>query len=113
MLKIKMSATSPNRDVFQALADPTRRSLLKLLAREEMSIVSIARRFPISRTAVNKHLRILSDARLVHSRKIGRETRFRLQPESLLELRDWLSFFEPYWDDRLRSLRQYVESDGE
>ena len=98
-------------DVFRAIADPTRRRILTLLTEKEMSITSITKRFPITRTAVNKHLMILTDAGLVVSRKNGREMRFKLQPEPLKEVQQWVSMFEKYWDDKLSSLRQYVESD--
>jgi DNA-binding transcriptional ArsR family regulator len=98
-------------DVFQAIADPTRRSLLKLLANKEMSIVAIIKHFPISRTAVIKHLHLLSETGLVKSEKVGRETRYRLNPEPLVDLKDWLTFFEPYWDEKLLALKQFVESD--
>lgn len=98
-------------DVFQAIADPTRRSLLGLLADKEMSIAAITERFPISRTAINKHLHVLSDSGLVISQRVGRETRYRLEPRPLLELKEWLSAFDRYWDEQLIALRQYVESD--
>jgi DNA-binding transcriptional ArsR family regulator len=96
-------------DVFQAIADPTRRHLLRILADREMSVASITECFPISRTAINKHLHVLSDSGLVKSQKVGRETRYKLQPEPLAELKEWLSFFEQYWDDKLSALRKYVE----
>lgn len=108
-----MGVTEPQHDVFQAIADPTRRSLLKLLAEpgKEMSIVAMVERFPITRTAVNKHLQVLFEAGLVSSRKIGRETRYKLQPEPLAELEQWLSFFEQYWETKLSALKEYVETD--
>ncbi|MCM3790527.1 metalloregulator ArsR/SmtB family transcription factor [Domibacillus indicus] len=108
-----MAASSPKHDVFQAIADPTRRSLLQLLADKEMSIAAITEYFPISRTAVNKHLQVLADANLVTSQKIGRETRYRLHSEPLIELKEWLSFFEQYWDEKLSALKQFVESDND
>ncbi|WP_251548810.1 ArsR/SmtB family transcription factor [Neobacillus muris] len=108
-----MAVSERNHDVFQAIADSTRRSLLKLLADEEMSIASITDCFPITRTAVNKHLQVLSDAGLVMSRKAGRETRYKLHSQPLMEIKDWLGFFEPYWDEKLLSLKQYVESDND
>jgi DNA-binding transcriptional ArsR family regulator len=64
----------------------------------------------MSRTAVSKHLRILAEAGLVHERKVGRETRYRLQPEPLQELRQWLSFYERFWDNKLAALTHYVEN---
>jgi DNA-binding transcriptional ArsR family regulator len=106
-----MPVAESGHDVFQAIADPTRRSLLKLLANKEMSIASITECYPISRTAVNKHLQVLSDAQLVSSQKVGRETRYKLQPEPLLELQDWLNFFEQYWANKLFALKEYVEAD--
>jgi DNA-binding transcriptional ArsR family regulator len=100
-------------DVFQAIADPTRRSLLKLLADEEMPIAAITEYFPISRTAVNKHLHVLSDAGLVSSQKVGRETRYKLQPDPLIELKQWLSFFDQYWTNKLSALKEFVETDND
>lgn len=106
-----MSAAEAKHDVFQAIADPTRRKILKLLADQELPIASITDSFPITRTAVNKHLFVLSEAGLVSNRRIGRETRFSLQPEPLQELKEWLSFFELYWDNKLTALKNFVESD--
>jgi DNA-binding transcriptional ArsR family regulator len=99
-----MAALSHKHDVFQAIADPTRRKLLRLLADKEMSVTVISGYFPISRTAVSKHLRILADAGLVKERKVGRETRYRLEPTPLLELKEWLSFYERFWDIELLPL---------
>jgi DNA-binding transcriptional ArsR family regulator len=106
-----MLATDQMHDVFQAIADPTRRSLLKLLTEKEMSIAIISERFPISRTAVNKHLHILSDAGLVRKQRVGRESRYQLQPDPLIEVKEWLSFFDRFWDDKLSALQKYVEAD--
>lgn len=105
--------TSAKHDVFQAIAAPTRRQILKLLAEQEMSVTRIAAHFPMSRTAVSKHLRVLSEAGLVTERKEGREKRYRLRSEPLLELREWLSYFERFWEDRLARLKDMVESDGD
>lgn len=98
-------------DVFQAIADPTRRRLLHLLGEGELPVTAISGHFPMSRTAVSKHLRILAEAGLVKDRKVGRETRYRLDPEPLRELKRWLAYFEQYWDNKLAALKLYVESD--
>ena len=87
--------------------------MLKLLAEGEMSIAEIVEYFPISRTAVNKHLYILSNSGLVRSRKVGRETRYILRPEPLVNILDWLSFFEQYWKDKLFALKRLVEEDND
>ncbi|SFJ30419.1 ArsR/SmtB family transcription factor [Thermoflavimicrobium dichotomicum] len=106
-----MPAPSQKHDVFQAIADPTRRQLLRLLADKEMPVTIISRHFPMSRTAVSKHLRILANAGLVKEQKVGRETRYRLQPEPLIELKQWLSFFERFWANKLSMLKHYVENE--
>jgi DNA-binding transcriptional ArsR family regulator len=108
-----MAASSVKHDVFQAIADPTRRKLLKLLSKEEMPVTAISEHFPISRTAVSKHLRVLADAGLVRERKAGRETRYKLEPTPLYELKDWLQYFELFWENKLSALRLFVESDVE
>lgn len=103
-----MSA-EPSHKVFQAIADPTRRNLLKLLSQGEMPVTVISSHFPMTRTAVSKHLRVLSDAGLVNERKVGRETRYILNPEPLREVKDWLQFFELYWENKLSALERYLE----
>ncbi|QNK57651.1 helix-turn-helix transcriptional regulator [Paenibacillus sp. PAMC21692] len=108
-----MGAPQPKADIFQAIADPTRRELLHLLSAEEMPVGAISGHFPISRTAVSKHLKVLSDAGLVQDRKVGRETRYRLNAEPLSELKRWLSYFDRYWENKLSVLKHYVESGEE
>lgn len=108
-----MSAPSQKHDVFQAIADPTRRQVLKLLREQELPVTVISGHFPMSRTAVSKHLRILADAGLVKERKVGRETRYRLEAEPLMELKRWLSYYERYWENKLNALKRFVESDDE
>ncbi|WP_432776475.1 metalloregulator ArsR/SmtB family transcription factor [Brevibacillus gelatini] len=106
-----MSSSTAKHDVFQAIADPTRRKLLQLLSEQEMPVTAISRHFPISRTAVSKHLRILSEAGLVKEQRVGRETRYRMQPEPLEELRSWLAYYERFWDNKLNALKRLVESE--
>lgn len=113
MSKPSTAASSQKHDVFQAIADPTRRGLLRLLVDQEMPVTVISGHFPMTRTAVSKHLRILADAGLVKERKVGRETRYRLDTDPLLELKRWLSFYERYWENKLDMLKRFVESDTE
>ncbi|WP_077210784.1 ArsR/SmtB family transcription factor [Bacillus dakarensis] len=100
-------------DVFQAIADPTRRELLRLLSREEMPIAKIASHFSVSRTAIVKHLQILSDAKLVIGRKEGRERLYSLQPEPLEEVKQWLTYYEQFWNNKLTMLKYIAENDQE
>ncbi|EHQ61645.1 ArsR family transcriptional regulator [Paenibacillus dendritiformis C454] len=106
-----MSSSAAKYDVFQAIADPTRREVLRLLADKEMPISQITSHFPISRTAIAKHLHILTEAELVSGRKVGREKIYRLHPEPLTELKDWLSFYERFWSNKLSILKHVVEQD--
>lgn len=98
-------------DVFQAIADPTRRDVLRLLAHKELPISEITSHFPISRTAVAKHLHILSEAKLVSGKKVGREKIYQLHPEPLKELKDWLAFYEQFWSNKLSILKHVVENE--
>ncbi|WHY01531.1 metalloregulator ArsR/SmtB family transcription factor [Neobacillus sp. DY30] len=105
-----MSSSAQKHDVFQAIADPTRREVLRLLAEKERPISEITAHFPMSRTAIAKHLQVLSEAELVHGQKVGREKIYRLQPEPLTELKQWLSFYEKFWENKLSILKHIVEN---
>ncbi len=107
------AGSSAKHDVFQAIADPTRRSLLKLLSKDEMPVTAICGYYPMSRTAVSKHLRVLADAGLVSERKVGRETRYKLEPQALHEVKDWLQYFELFWQNKLTALKLFVEQDDQ
>ncbi|WIY60688.1 ArsR/SmtB family transcription factor [Bacillus arachidis] len=106
-----MSSSAAKYDVFQAIADPTRREVLRLLTEKELPISKITDHFPMSRTAVAKHLHILSEAKLVSGRKVGREKIYRLQPEPLAELQQWLSYYEQFWNNKLSMLKYVVENE--
>ena len=98
-------------DVFQAIADPHRRDILHYLSLRKQSIAEISSHFDISRTAVVKHLNVLSEAGLVRGEKNGREKIYHLQPEPLEELKDWLAYYEKFWHNNLNRLKFIVESD--
>lgn len=106
-----MNDPSFHYDVFQAVADHNRRKIIRMLIDQEMPIKAIAEQFPISRTAVNKHLHVLTAVGLLSSRKVGRETRYRLRPDPLYQLHQWVSFYERYWDNNLDALKKYIKSD--
>jgi DNA-binding transcriptional ArsR family regulator len=96
--------------VFDALADPTRREVLRRLAREgPASATGLASSLPVSRQAVAKHLAALEEAGLVEGQRRGRERLFRLQPAPLTEATAWMAEVADRWDERLDSLRRLVE----
>ncbi|MFB6469219.1 ArsR/SmtB family transcription factor [Cytobacillus sp. Hz8] len=98
-------------DVFQAIADPTRREVLQLLSQKALPISEITSHFSMSRTAIVKHLQILSEAELVKGQKVGREKIYLLHPEPLTELKQWLSYYEQFWNNKLSMLKHIVEND--
>jgi len=109
-----MSVAAPARDVYQAVADPTRRELIRLLAdADELPLNRLTEHFTMGRTAVSKHLTILKEAGLVTERKVGRETRNRLNAAPLKELQDWLSYYEKFWSQNMVRLEQLLMEDQE
>jgi DNA-binding transcriptional ArsR family regulator len=96
------------RDVFQAIADPTRREILGLLAQNPQNINTIADRFPTSRAAISKHLKILMECGLVAVQQQGRERICEAQPEKLREVADWVEQYRQFWNDKLDSLERYL-----
>lgn len=105
-----LNEKSPVRDVYGAVADPTRRELLRMLADvEELPLHELTVHFQMGRTAVSKHLAILKDADLVIARKVGRETRYRLNATPLREIQDWVSFYEGFWKERMLKLNLILE----
>jgi DNA-binding transcriptional ArsR family regulator len=102
------------RDVYSAVADPTRRKLLRMLAEvDELSLHEITARFALGRTAVSKHLAVLKAAGLVADRKAGRETRYHLNAAPLREIQEWLIFYERFWTERIDRLKSLLEEENE
>ncbi|NUU74966.1 ArsR/SmtB family transcription factor [Paenibacillus xylanilyticus] len=111
-----MSENIQSRDVFDAIADPTRRRLIELLAEaeaEEVPLYELTAQFEMGRTAVSKHLTVLKEADLVHDRKVGRETRFKLNAAPLREIQDWVAFYSKFWSNDMMRLSQLLEEENE
>ena len=101
-------------NVFAAVADPTRRSILERLRGEgALSLTSLSERLPISRQAVTKHLDVLEKAGLLRKRVEGRERLHELDAEPLREVDDWLEPYSAAWDDRLERMRIHLDGDGD
>jgi len=95
-------------DVFYAVADPTRRALLDLLAQREEPVNSLAEHFAMSRPAISQHLAILRKTRLVRVRQVGRERRYRLRAQPLERIHLWLALYERFWKGRLDALGEHL-----
>src|SRR5437870_11138923 len=91
---------TPRRDVFQAIADPNRRAIISLLARERLTPNGIAEHFSISRPAVSKHIKILSECGLIEIEQKGRERYCEVKIEKLGEVSDWVEKYRQIWEDR-------------
>jgi DNA-binding transcriptional ArsR family regulator len=96
------------RDVFQAIADPTRRDILNLLARCSLNLNAVAENFEISRPAVSKHIRILTECGLVVIRQEGRERFCDAQLHKLKEVSAWAEQYSRFWDKKLQSLQNFL-----
>ncbi|HEX6673446.1 MAG TPA: metalloregulator ArsR/SmtB family transcription factor [Actinomycetes bacterium] len=94
---------------FSALADPTRREILVRLARGPASISELAEPFGITLTGLKKHVRVLEDARLVTTEKVGRTRHCRLGPEGLEDAMHWIQTYRRQWERRLDGLEAYLE----
>lgn len=92
------------RDIFQAIADPTRRAIIGLLALQVMTPNAIAAHFNTTRQAVSKHLRILTECELVGQQQQGREIYYQLQVNKMKEIDQWLQQFRKMWEDRFNQL---------
>tara|TARA_R110000796_G_scaffold252637_1_gene389560 strand:- start:6933 stop:7256 length:324 start_codon:yes stop_codon:yes gene_type:complete len=101
------------RDVFQAIADPTRRDIINLIARKSLNLNSIAENFDMSRPAISQHIKILTECGIVVINQQGRERYCEVQPKKLMEVADWLEPFREMWEarfDKLDTLLKEMQS---
>ncbi len=96
---------------FRALADPTRRAMLRQLASGEHNIRALAEPFAMSFAAAAKHVRVLEEAGMIERRVQGRSHFCRLNPEPLRSANEWLNFYQQFWGDRLRLLEELINTE--
>jgi DNA-binding transcriptional ArsR family regulator len=96
------------RDIFQAIADPTRRAIIALIALQAMTPNALAEHFDTSRQAVSKHLRILTECELVTQEQKGREIFYSLEIEKMKEIDKWLEQYRKIWETRLNQLEDLL-----
>ena len=97
------------RDVFQGLADPTRRQILNMIAHKSLNVNSVAGNFDVTRTAIYKHLKILSECGLIVIQQQGRERICEAKVEKLNEVTDWVDEYRKIWTARFDTLESYIE----
>jgi len=92
------------RDVFQAIADPTRRAILGLVALQAMTPGAIAENFDSSRQTISKHIQILSECELLNQTQSGREIHYHFNPQKMKEIADWVEPYRKLWEGRLTAI---------
>lgn len=98
------------RDVFQAIADPTRRAIILLVASQAMTAGAIASNFDTARPTVSKHLQILTECELLEREQNGREIYYHLNPQKLKTIADFIEPFQKMWDDRFNKLEAVMKN---
>jgi DNA-binding transcriptional ArsR family regulator len=97
------------RDVFQAIADPTRREIINMLAHQSLNLNSVADQFDVSRPAISKHIKILTECGLVVIKQQGRERYCEAKLDKLDAVSDWVEQYRKFWTTKLDSLERYLE----
>ena len=97
------------RDIFQAIADPTRRTILSLVALQTMTAGSIANSFDSSRQTISKHIQILTECQLLKQQQSGREIYYQLNPNKMKEIAEWLKPFQQLWESRFTKLDKILQ----
>lgn len=98
------------RDVFQAIADPTRRAILLLVASQSMTAGAIAANFDTARPTVSKHIQILTECELLKPEQSGREIYYHLNPHKMKEIAEFIEPFRQIWDDRFNTLENIMKN---
>jgi DNA-binding transcriptional ArsR family regulator len=104
-----MSRSTASTDIFQAIADPTRRAILDRLQHGEQPVKQLAEPFAMSLPAISQHLQILSAAGLVIQHRQGRQRIYRLNPAAIKPVSDWVSQYDRFWTAKLDALGEYLE----
>jgi len=99
------------RDVFQAIADPTRRTIIGMVAQKPVNVNTIAEQFDVSRQAISLHLKILSECGLLNIQRLGRERLYEAKLEKLNEVHEWVEQYHKLWTGRLNALKKFIEQE--
>lgn len=100
------------RDVFQAIADPTRRAIIQMIAHQSLNLNAVAENFDVSRPAISKHIKILTECGLVIIKQQGRERYCEAKLDKLHEVSDWIEQYRVFWTAKLDALEKYLVIDS-
>lgn len=98
------------RDVFQAIADPTRRNIINLIAHQTLNLNAVAEKFDISRPAISKHIKILTQCGLIVIKKEGRERYCEAKLDKLNEVAEWVEQYRIFWETKLDALDNFLKT---
>lgn len=98
------------RDVFQAIADPTRREILNMLAHQSLNLNAVAEKFEVSRPAISKHIKLLTQCGLITMHPQGRERICQARLEGLSQVSDWVEQYRKFWNTKLDALESYLHT---
>ena len=101
------------RDVFQAIADPTRREIIGMLSQQTLNLNNVADQFKISRPAISKHIKILTECGLITITKQGRERYCHAELEKLKQVADWTAKYQKFWNEKLDALGDFLAKEQE
>ena len=101
------------RDIFQAIADPTRRAIIHRIATNSENLTTIADNFNMSRQAVTLHIKILQECGLIEIKQQGRERYCELKPEKLKEVDEWISTYRSFWTKKFTSLKNFIAKENQ
>ena len=100
------------RDTFQAIADPTRRQIISMLAHQSLNLNAVADNFEVSRPAISKHIKILTQCGLITIKQQGRERYCQANLQSLNQVANWVEQYRVFWNDKLDALGNFLEKDN-
>lgn len=109
-VRLLIMTTESRRDVFQAIADPTRRRIIDLLSRKSLNLGTLAEQFDISRPAISQQIKVLEECGLVETKREGRETFCSIQPKELKKIADWAGRYAGLWEERIDSFEAFVNT---
>ncbi len=104
-----MARAATTTDVFNAIAEPRRREILRYLARRERAVGEVVAAVGLAQPSVSKHLRVLKEVGLVQSRRKGRRVLYRTNSRALKPVRDWAAWFDRYWQHQLERVKEHAE----
>lgn len=99
------------RDVFQAIADPTRREIINIISHQSLNLNAVADQFEVSRPAISKHIKILTECGLIIIKQKGRERYCEANLKPLIEVQDWIAQYQALWTAKLDALGDFLEQD--